>query len=92
MIDFFLKYRKGDGFAALRQEHIGFEGPIVVYLITDDGKFTGLLEEKGLFTNSYKEIKPKSLKIGYEDLEGNFTEIDPENYEGIDLEIIIGEN
>ena len=88
--DFYLKYQRGIGFAAIRETSVGgFDGPMIVYLITDDGKFTALFEEEGLFCNSYKEIKPKSLKIGYEDSEGNFVKIDPENYNTIDLTIVV---
>lgn len=88
LLDFYIKYKTGVGFAAIRQAHSGFEGTVFMYLMTENGKFTGFLEEKGVFSNSYREIDSKAIKIGFENSEGHFIEIDPVNYEAIDLRLV----
>ncbi len=85
--EFWSKYQRGVGFCAIRQVVQGFEGPIVVYLVTQDGNFTGYIERHGFFSNVYKEICVDSPRIGYEDETKRFIEIDPEIWDAVDLVI-----
>lgn len=86
--DFYVKWKQGAGFAAIRQEGPGIDEPVISYLITENGKLTVIVENKTLFGSDYKEASPDSIAIGYEEPNGTFIEIDPDGFEGHDLKII----